>query len=215
MIIENIPTLKIQKLTQEQYDTALENNALDKNSIYLTPTVVEDYAFKSDLETKADLVDGKVPFEQLPDDISAEVVWEDIKNKPENLLTSIPDEYITETELSAKGYLTEHQDVSNFVQSTDLKTVATSGLYADLDGIPSEFTPASHDHDGLYYTESEIDAKVADLNATAQKTSNLTTVIDATSTDEQYPSAKAVYDLIGDCGAIIDSINTLVGGESI
>lgn len=41
-----------------------------------------------DLENKADLVDGKIPMEQLPDDIGGgsagltEVTWEDIKNKP-------------------------------------------------------------------------------------------------------------------------------------
>ena len=63
MIIENIPSLKVQKLTQEQYDTALQNGILDNNSIYLTPTEIKDYALKSDLETKADLVDGKIPLE--------------------------------------------------------------------------------------------------------------------------------------------------------
>lgn len=59
---------------------------------------------------------------------------------------------------------------------------------------------------------------ISDLNNALQDkqdSSNLTTVIDATSTDTQYPSAKAVYDLIGDCNAIIDSISTLVGGEDI
>ena len=41
------------------------------------------------LETKADLVDGKVPLEQLPDNIGSggggltEVDWEDIKNRPD------------------------------------------------------------------------------------------------------------------------------------
>jgi hypothetical protein len=69
MIINDISNLKIQKLTQEQYDTALKNNALDNESIYLTPIEIKDYAFKSDLETKADLIDGKVPLEQLPEGI--------------------------------------------------------------------------------------------------------------------------------------------------
>ena len=69
MITENISNLKVQKLTQEQYDTALQNGTLDNNSIYLTPTEIKDYALRSDLETKADLVDGKVTLEQLPDEI--------------------------------------------------------------------------------------------------------------------------------------------------
>lgn len=69
MIIENISALKVQKLSQDQFDNARENNTLDNNSIYLTPTVVKDYALKSDLKEKADLIDGKIPLEQLPDGI--------------------------------------------------------------------------------------------------------------------------------------------------
>ena len=37
-----------------------------------------------------------------------------------NYLSSIPEEYVTETELSAKGYLTEHQDLSNYATKDGL-----------------------------------------------------------------------------------------------
>ena len=37
MITENVTTLKIHKLTQEQYDTALAAGNLDENALYLTP----------------------------------------------------------------------------------------------------------------------------------------------------------------------------------
>jgi hypothetical protein len=37
MITENLSTLKIHKLTQEQYESALENGTLEDNAIYLTP----------------------------------------------------------------------------------------------------------------------------------------------------------------------------------
>ena len=52
-------------------------------------------------------------------------------------LTSIPNEYITETELDAKGYLTEHQDISGKANISDLSTVATSGSYNDLTNKPT------------------------------------------------------------------------------
>ena len=39
-----------------------------------------------------------------------------------NFLTSVPSEYITETELNEKGYLTEHQDISNLALKTELHT---------------------------------------------------------------------------------------------
>ena len=88
MKIENVSTLKIHKLTREQYENAVKNNALDDNAIYLTPSenTEKDYALKSDLETKADLVDGKVPISQLPDDIgggsSGVTSWNDLEDKP-------------------------------------------------------------------------------------------------------------------------------------
>lgn len=37
MIIENVSTLKIHKLTQEQYDRELAAGNLDENALYLTP----------------------------------------------------------------------------------------------------------------------------------------------------------------------------------
>lgn len=52
-------------------------------------------------------------------------------------ITTIPKEYITETELDAKGYLTEHIDISGKANISDLATVATSGDYNDLLNKPT------------------------------------------------------------------------------
>ena len=41
-------------------------------------------------------------------------------------ITSIPEEYITETELEAKGYLTSHQDISGLQPKTDDNLATTS-----------------------------------------------------------------------------------------
>ena len=38
-----------------------------------------------------------------------------------NYLSSIPEEYVTETELESKGYLTEHQDISGKVDKSEPK----------------------------------------------------------------------------------------------
>ena len=88
-------------------------------------------------------------------------------------LTSIPDEYVTETELDAKGYLTQHQslaeyakksdipDVSNYVTDTELNTAISSaeervdfklGSYALKTDVPSV--------EGLASTQY-VDEKVA------------------------------------------------------
>ena len=58
-------------------------------------------------------------------------------------LTQIPDEYITETELDAKGYLTEHQSLADYAKKSEIPDV--SGF---LTSVPDE-----------YVTEAELDAK--------------------------------------------------------
>lgn len=79
-------------------------------------------------------------------------------------------------------------DITNNVISVDgvqttettLATVATSGSYNDLSDVPNNL----------------------------QTTSNLVTSISSSSTDTQYPSAKCVYDIVGD---IESAINTIRG----
>ena len=51
-------------------------------------------------------------------------------------LTAIPSEYVTETELNAKGYLTEHQDLSSYAKKTEL----FSKSYNDLTNKPTIYT---------------------------------------------------------------------------
>lgn len=41
MITENLSTLKINKLTQEQYDRELAAGRIDENALYLTPDDTE------------------------------------------------------------------------------------------------------------------------------------------------------------------------------
>lgn len=48
-------------------------------------------------------------------------------------LTAVPSEYVTEAELNAKGYLTEHQDISNLATKDEL----FSGSYNDLTDTPT------------------------------------------------------------------------------
>lgn len=60
-----------------------------------------------------------------------------------NFLTGIPSEYVTETELSAKGYATNSELTSGLAtkaNTADLATVATSGSYNDLTNKPAAYT---------------------------------------------------------------------------
>ena len=78
------------------------------------------YATKDDLNTKADKTAIPTKASQLTND--------------KGYLTSIPSEYVTETELSAKGYLTDHQDISMKADKTELHSHSNKTV---LDGITS------------------------------------------------------------------------------
>ena len=74
-----------------------------------------------------------------------------------NFLTSVPSEYITETELNAKGYLTEHQSLENYALKTEIPTNT------------SQLT-----NDSGYLTEHQDISGKADKSEIPTKTSQLT-----------------------------------------
>lgn len=68
MITENLSTLKIHKLTKEQYEKELKEGRIDPNAIYLTPDDSnEEYnklliridSLNDKINTKVDKIDGK------------------------------------------------------------------------------------------------------------------------------------------------------------
>lgn len=100
------------------------------------------YATKDELNAKANLTDIPTKTSQLIND--------------DGFITDIPNEYVTETELNEKGYLTEHQDISGKVDkiegmglsqenfTTEEKTKLTNIkiiITNDIDTIISEIFP--------------------------------------------------------------------------
>ena len=113
-------------------------------------------------------IDLKVPIQQVGggavdsvNGMTGDVVL-DIPSKTSDLvndsgfLTQIPDEYVTETELEAKGYLTEHQSLENYATKDYVSNALTP--YAKKSDIPdvSGFLTSIPDE---YVTEAELDAK--------------------------------------------------------
>jgi hypothetical protein len=109
MTTENLSTLKIHKLTQEQYDRELAAGRIDENAIYLTPDDgygdidLEGYATVEQLNTKENKIyktpdepqDARtgalwVDTDEIPtgggsgdsDIIDISISWNDIKDKP-------------------------------------------------------------------------------------------------------------------------------------
>ena len=79
-----------------------------------------------------------------------------------NYLTEIPEEYVTETELNNKGYLTEHQDISGkldiSVYNSDKETFA---LKVELPDVSNFITKSVSDLENYYrknetYTQTQV-----------------------------------------------------------
>jgi hypothetical protein len=137
-------------------------------------TNYDDTEIKNQLNSKA----NKTDIPTVPTNISSftndkgyltsvpsEYITEtELNNK--NYLTSIPSEYITETELNAKGYLTEHQDLSSYAKTIDIPT-KVSELANDknyITSIPSEYVTETELNNKKYLTSVPSDYKTKTEN---------------------------------------------------
>ena len=137
---EILSTLKIHKLTQEQYEQEIENGTIDENALYLTPDEVIDlsgYATIEDLTGKADVGHSH-------DDV-----------------------YYTETEIDTllvnKADVTHNHDSAYDTKGSADSAFASAKEYTDT--AVSGLANATHTHGDIYYTEIEIDEKVATLKS--------------------------------------------------
>ena len=144
---------------------------------------LSDYVTKSELQAKLDALDINIDLssyatkEELTQainsiDLSAYAKKTDIPDVS-RYLTSIPDEYVTETELNAKGYLTEHQDLSAYALKTEIPTVPSLDGYATTEYVDNAIAnvPSGGDVDlSNYYTKEETNALIPSTEGLATKT---------------------------------------------
>ena len=76
-----------------------------------------------------------------------------------NYLSSIPEEYVTDTELNAKGYLTEHQDLSAYALKTEIPTVPSLDGYATTQYVDNAIANVPTTDLSNYYTKNETYSK--------------------------------------------------------
>ena len=69
-------------------------------------------------------------------------------------LTQIPDEYVTETELDAKGYLTEHQSLDEYAKKSEIPDVSGFATKDDVSSVESKIPSLEG-----YATEQWVEAK--------------------------------------------------------
>ena len=109
---------------------------------------LSNYVTKDTVYTKAQ-TDALIP--SVPSKVSQ------LENDS-NYLSSIPEEYVTDTELNAKGYLTEHQDLSAYALKTEIPTVPSLDGYATTEYVDNAIAnvPSGGNVDlSNYYTKAE------------------------------------------------------------
>lgn len=161
-IVQNVATAVAEQIKNVQVD--LGN--------YYTKTEVDEKIanVNVDLTGYATKTYVQEQIDAIPEpDLSDYALKTDIPKKVSDLtndagyLTSVPEEYITETELNAKGYLTEHQDLSDYAKSADVYTkeqVDTAIASVDVSDQLVDYAKSAD-----VYTKTEVDNKTDALSS--------------------------------------------------
>ena len=140
-------------------------NDLTNKPTIPTVDVTKEYV-DTQLLTKANITDIPTKVSELTND--------------SGYLTVIPEEYVTDTELESKGYLTEHQDISNLATKAEVQTKAdVNHIHSQyLTTIPTEYITETELADALstkantsdipslegYATETYVNTKIAEAS---------------------------------------------------
>ena len=164
---------------------------------------LSNYVTKDTVYTKAQ-TDALIP--SVPSKVSQ------LENDS-NYLSSIPEEYVTDTELNAKGYLTEHQDLSAYALKTEIPTVPSLDGYATTEYVNNAVSNIPTTDLSNYYTKSEtyskteVDTLVA--NSGGSSSGGTTEPTTPTPTPEPEPTPTPTHNV-----TIESSTNTIkVGGS--
>lgn len=184
MITENLSTLKIHKLTQEQYDREMSSGNIDTNALYLTPDEEIDLSNYATIE----YVDSKSGIEHNHDDVYYTEIEIDemLSNKADNTHThtatevgadpvgssmeALEDakEYTDELRMLV-GTLPQGTTATSVVDYIDIKTacISTDVALAELQSQLNSKAEKTHSHviDDVTNLQVALDNKVS-INTT-------------------------------------------------
>lgn len=106
-------------------------------SEYVTEGELTNKGYATEYFVANKIAEAKLEGEDV--DLSGYATKDDLKD----FITEIPSEYVTESELNNKGYLTQHQSLSEYAKKSEIPDVSDF-----ITGIPEE-----------YVTETELEAK--------------------------------------------------------
>ena len=122
---------------------------------------LSNYVTKSELQAKLDALDINI-------DLSSYATKEELTNAINSIdlsayakKTDIPslEGYVTETELNAKGYLTEHQDLSSYALKTEIPSLDGLATTEYVDNAIANVPSGGNVDLSNYYTKAETDER--------------------------------------------------------
>ena len=151
---------------------------------------LSNYVTKSELQAKLDALDINI-------DLSSYATKEELTNAINSidlsayaLKTEIPslEGYVTETELNAKGYLTEHQDLSAYALKTEIPSLNGYATTEYVDNAIANVPSGGNVDLSNYYTKEETNALIPSTEGLATKTyvDNAVSNIPATDLSNYY-----------------------------
>ena len=147
------------------------NDLTDKPTIPSVDNLATKEELTNGLATKANVSHTHDQYLTEHQDLSDYALKTDIPTVPtktsqltndSGFITSVPSEYITETELDAKGYLTSHQDISNLALKSEIPDVSSFITSDDLPTVPTKVSELTNDSNFItsipeeYITETEL-----------------------------------------------------------
>ena len=163
---------------------------------------LSDYVTKSELQAKLDALDINIDLssyatkEELTQainsiDLSSYAKKTDIPDVS-GYLTSIPEEYVTETELNAKGYLTEHQDLSAYALKTEIPSLDGYATTEYVDNAIANVPSGGNVDLSNYYTKAETNALIPSTEglATEEYVNNAVSNIPTTDLTNYYTKSE-------------------------
>jgi hypothetical protein len=178
-------------------------SAFENDKGYLTKHQdLSDYAKKSEIPSIAGLateefVTQKIADAELADkdvDLSAYYTKTEVDSlipDTTKFLTEVPEEYVTANELAAKGYLTEHQDLSAYAKQSDLP---------DITGLA---------------TQSFVQEQVKNIEIPEPDLTDYYSKTETTNAINTAVSGKANVVLFGSDSLVTNPIGSFAAGENI